>query len=375
MEVTIRAVVLLALGGLAWAADVTVNCDGGQTITEALAGLDKDEYHVISISGTCREYVKVEGFKLTLVNWLQNGEIVSPTSPPPDQEDYYSPVLGITSSQVTVWGVRVAGLGQSTPGPRSVVAVGNRSEVHFWACTIEDGVGTGLSVGGDSSVVLAQSTVQNNGGSGITVEQAGLQIGEWWEWVPGRETTIRGNLGSGVEIGAGAVAWAWHPSEPSITENQRDGFSVIMGGTLTLCCGNPDNKAVRVARNGALGLSVYGGATAAIWGGTRIEANRAGGIGAHFNAHLSAGGDNILVGNNLGPGIQADHNSSLGLWGVKVTGNTGPGIIVSTVSTVDFGPGNLVNGNGAEDLRCSPSSVASGGKTGLGKIKCPGFED
>jgi hypothetical protein len=93
---------VLSLGATSAFASHTrsVNCDEGQSITNALAKLDKGSPATVTIAGTCTEYVLVDGFNdLTLIG-LKGATLQQPTTNPPPSP---ANVLSIKASRsVTV---------------------------------------------------------------------------------------------------------------------------------------------------------------------------------------------------------------------------------------------------------------------------------
>ena len=80
----------LALGILlfstTWAAATTafiVNCDKGQSLNATLAKTNKFSPATVVLTGTCNEYVVVDGFDNLTLTGEQGATIQQPNTPPP----------------------------------------------------------------------------------------------------------------------------------------------------------------------------------------------------------------------------------------------------------------------------------------------------
>lgn len=89
----------------AWA--VTVDCDAGQSLSQALAKVNKLTPTTVTVKGTCTEYVLVDGFDNLTLNAVQGATLQQPSTNP--QNNQY--VLSIRASRsVTVSGLAVHSL-------------------------------------------------------------------------------------------------------------------------------------------------------------------------------------------------------------------------------------------------------------------------
>src|ERR1700736_6726925 len=86
---------------------VTVNCDAGQSLSQALANLDKLTPATVTVKGTCTEYVLIDGFNNLTLNAVQGATLQQPSTNP--ENNQY--VLSIRASRsVTVSGLAVHSL-------------------------------------------------------------------------------------------------------------------------------------------------------------------------------------------------------------------------------------------------------------------------
>ena len=102
------------------ASAVTVNCDAGQSLSQALARLTNSSPTTVTVKGTCTEYVLVEGFNNLTLNAVQGATLQQPSTNP--QANQY--VLSIRASRsVTVSGLAV----HSLPTIFSSIGIGGGS--------------------------------------------------------------------------------------------------------------------------------------------------------------------------------------------------------------------------------------------------------
>jgi hypothetical protein len=118
----------LALGILlfstVWAAAApapNVNCDKGQSLNAALAKMNKFSPGTVVFTGTCNEYVVVDGFENLTLTGVQGATIQQPSTPPPPGLSF---VLSVQASRsVSLSGFAV----HSQPAVTSCIGIGSGS--------------------------------------------------------------------------------------------------------------------------------------------------------------------------------------------------------------------------------------------------------
>ena len=246
-----------------------VNCGSSNplfnSINKALATLDPSEDDTVYVNGACQENVIITGFdRLKLI--AQNGASISDASGgtttvvsitdslrvslqgftingsgPSDQQDGLDCITsncffsGNTfqnagdSANVTrgahayfngdVFQNNSGGAGLNVANNGYVLAIGITTQRNLWGVRIFS-----------STLQLGNSTVQNNGLSGIlAIVNSTANIGH---------TTIRGNAGDGIQVFANGAA---NVSQTTITGNGGNGIGVIDHSTLLLN-GDPGNS-------------------------------------------------------------------------------------------------------------------------------------
>lgn len=210
--------VLFASALLAHAATVTVDCDAGNTVMAALAGVKPGD--TVLVSGTCNEQVS---FAPELVRITLDGQkkttIQHPGKSAPSPHTVF-----IRGKDITVKGLTVTGGldGIHLSGPASAELEGNvvvkaaRAGIHIdkgsvvriLGNTLQENGAYGIDIAGVSLAyigvripripALSPNTIRNNGGPGINIERSSTA------WIVGN--TISNNKGSGIVVHRNAQA-------------------------------------------------------------------------------------------------------------------------------------------------------------------------
>ena len=117
-----------ALGALLfstiWAAAIptpTVNCDRGQSLNRTLAKIDKFSSATVEFTGTCTEYLVVDGFENLTLTAVRGATIQQPNTPPPASPSF---VLSVKESRSVIFsGFAV----HSQPSVTSSIGIGGGS--------------------------------------------------------------------------------------------------------------------------------------------------------------------------------------------------------------------------------------------------------
>src|SRR5437762_4385508 len=172
-----------AAGQYAQAANLSVNCEKHESISQALRLLAKTNPqgpNKISVSGACDENLVIQSMdRLTLITG--NGASVT------DSSSGSSAVVDIEDSHsVTVQGFTLN-------GGNGGVSCGSASVCYLTGNTIQDGVGNGVFLSGGSHAFLESNVIQNNGGRGSIVS-GGSQMSS-------SNDVFQGNAAPGVDVG------------------------------------------------------------------------------------------------------------------------------------------------------------------------------
>ena len=259
---------LLAIGAAsqyAQAANLSVNCDKHESISQALRLLAKTNPQgpsKINVSGTCNDNLVIQSMdRLTLITG--NGASIT------DSSGGSLVVVDIEDSR----GVSVQGF--TINGGSGGIVCNSASICYLTGNTIQDGVGDGVFVNGSSHAFLESNVIQNAGnrGSSVTGDSQMLSSND----------VFQGNAAAGVGLFGSYF--------------EASNFNVL---------------------NNAIGL-VAGSSTVLLHGGT-ISGNVGDGMVLRANASVAFFGPAIT--GNGGNGVHLEDGAFAGFVAANVTGNS-----------------------------------------------------
>jgi hypothetical protein len=272
-------VALAAASQTAQAANVTVNCDNKETIHKALKKVNPGGPNTITVSGSCKDNLVIDGFdRLTLVT--SNGASISDAS-----GGTLAVVFVHDSQSFTLQGFTING------GNDGVACVG-ASVCYLRGNTIQSSAGQeGVGVGGGSRAILVGNTIQNNTQRGLTVNGAGQ--------VFSNSDTFSGNTSAAIVANSGTYFTA---DLSSMTNNGADGSAAIIvtdhSGARLISCTISGNKGdgVNVQRGSEARFDAYDGPGS-------ITANAGVGVGVRDLSFALFTGGTTITGNLAGTDV------------------------------------------------------------------------
>jgi hypothetical protein len=389
----VAAILSSFLAVASYAASVTVGCPGGTpgnhpSITAALAALDLDGPHTISVSGTCTESVLLRGRERLIIQ--------GPAT-----------VIGAGTGPAFIirggHGLTLRDL--VARGLSSAIQIGDNADVTIFGVTAENANGFALDVFGGASVVVGGQnpseavTLRNSGG--------GMRCEACVAFFPGWVTIENNGGGSGLLIDSGRVeAIGQRPASPSgpvqggpivVRNHPFSGISVTNRGVLELA------RANLIQNNGLTGIILNDGSANLIGSftpdgtpmGTTIEGNGRNAAGVLFNSTFRASGPNVFQ-NNGTAGVQftaavsAVHSSMVFLTGGTISGSIGPGVSADALTTVRLDQMTISGGNEeavrlthgsalesiggnnipARSVTCDGTSIVFGNFAGVAPFEC-----
>lgn len=332
----------------AHAATVTVGCAGASgsfnfsTITDALTSLagSGKSGHTIIISGKCTESLFLEGWDHLQLVGTPGATLVASRAP-------FAPALNIVGSEaITISGLAVQGTGTG-PSDNNPAIIAD-STVGFSNCTIENGGGGatgGVFILGVSRVRILQSIIQNNQPQGIRVDPgADLELGAVDPVAEPTSSVVRGNT-IGVVVFSGGHADIF--GSTVIQNNNLFGIFAD-AGSVRLCCEQGQRQII----NNGVGVILANGSTLQVNGPALLQGNTQFGLllNGSSAAFLFNGGQKIqqngTPGNSFSGGILARFGSQLDLSvSGEVVNNIGPGLVVRNNSSARIS-NQTITGNG-----------------------------
>jgi len=402
----VAQVFLLVIGLQAWGGHdyvKKVNCNKGETITEALQKSDAKPI-TIEVKGTCNENVTIDRNDVTLIAHPSGGAIsgVEPIDATIIINGDRAVIDGLTLTGGG-GGIRVLGKnnmirncivqnvganGIPFPGGTGTVDnctiqnsgqngvnVFNGGGVTVTNCTIQNSGIHGVNISGGGGATVTKSTIQNNGIHGVNISDGGRATVTnstissnnshgiaFYKGGLGTvdQCTVQSNAGHGIRIEAASATVI----NSMISSNARCGIMVTKGGDARIGISDPFQYAGNTINNNqGNGIQLFIGGSAYI-GGNTIAGNGTNPNSVHGQFGVGIFSSNaVLVGNN------------------RITGSGGVGVFIGG-SSVDIGnPGmglpttgdfaNVISGNanginGISGASLSIQDAIINGNTGNG---------
>jgi len=347
------------------AVPVVVNCDQGQSLNSTLSRLGKHSPATVMVSGTCTEFVQVNGFEGLTLKGLPGATLQQPSKDP--SNGLAIQVLLIEASRsITIDGFaihsRASALGDIGIGRNSV-------DVQLRNLTVDGPGGFGIFVFEGSQVSLARVTARDPGFATVGVfDISDVHI----------ESCLFENS-TGAPFHEGLFVNSGHVTIQTTTiRNMQVGIGIVARGTVDIQSFNsyfpvsmPNDVLIEnPAGTNINGVSVGSGSLLNV-GDTKLRITNSGqpwggstgGVFLSDSGTLSAGA-NLIISGSQGQGVFVSNNSHASFAGSSITGSSHGGLVVTNLSTVAVGTGTnpltQVTGN-ATDLFCDSKSLITGG--------------
>jgi len=339
-----KSEVPISWAGLAGPTTILVDCDNGETITEALQQLG--DPLTIQVKGVCNENVEIVRNDVTLIAHPSGGTVNG--GPTLDKH-----TINVRASRIVIDGLTLTG---GRTGVNGSAMIRN--------CTIQNTTWNGVSFyhGGNGTVDNCQ--IKNNPHHGIVIEGgSGTVI----------NSTISSNAGLGIVINSGGTARIGITDRTqyagnTISNNGSNGIhiaggSAFIGGNIISENGTNSN-----ALWGRHGVGIFYG-NASLVGYNSITGNPGNGVFARSSAvtigdggfalPIGAPGEdpmyaNVITGNNWAAipgngGVYGYLGAQLDIRYTTISGNTGDGVILRLRSTARM-YGNTINNNSGNGI-------------------------
>jgi len=356
-SVSVLSILFLALTCVAPAqqnapARITVDCNQGQSINQALAKLDKHTPTTVLVNGTCTEAVQVTGFENLTLKGLPGAALVQPST------TGNSP-LGILSSR----NVLVINFSVQT-ATASAIGIGHgSSDILLRELNITGG-GPAITVFENSQVSIAYVKAQVSGYAILAIYDSSDVHFERCQLV------AAGNYTEGIQIGAshitmydvtitdafvgigafsGSIVDMWFYSTYYKQANSTDITILNPAGT--------NNNGVQVDEGSTLniGSRLVIDKAGQTWGGTT------GAVLVSNGSTINANSGNLLITRSHGQGIVAMNNSHATISGT-VQGSAHGGLVATNLSSIDVATTSTLStiGSNRVDLFCDSNSWVTG---------------
>ena len=364
------AMTLIAVGSLPTASaqtlTVTVDCNRGQTIANALRQGDSRKPLVVVVRGTCNEHVSISRDDVTLRGQPGTGATVSGPDARTDTIVILKDTVNIEDLTVTGGfnGIRLQG--PSFAGVKNVLVRNTASngiivragDIAIENSTVEYAGGSGLVLGrGASARIFNNSHFRYSHFNGIFAQNNSI--------VGMNGGTVSDNEGHGINVDYG--------SDGTINNveifNNATGI-LVSTSRATVGGGN------FIHHNREHGVLASAGAVLGV-NGTKVQHNGQIGVFGYLGATVVMGGNEIT--DNGESGVFCLNDCTLQISGDRINGNAHHGVGVQRRSTlIVLEPQTDASGNNWVDLWCGDkeSSVDLGSNfTGTVDPACTGFDD
>ena len=337
-----------------------VNCDRGQTLNATLAKMNKVSPGTVVFTGTCTEYVVVDGFENLTLRGVQGATIQQPNTPPPPHPAF---VLSVKASRgVTLSGFAV----HSQPSVLSSIGIGGGSTDTMVRDITTDGsygitvyeASQAWIVGATVNLVYGYAAISAWDKSDIHMVDGLLQRPANGAW----------NVGLYVESG--------HVTMQGMTiRDMQQGISINSSGSVDVSNFDPTAKGVDVIIDNPSGTNFNGVLVSDSSSLNLAQPNKlritnagqswGGDTGAVLvtnGSTLSSAGSNLVVSGSQSQGVVVSNNSHAEFSGSSITGSARGGLVVVNLSTATADMNNpltVISSNGT-DLFCDSRSQIAG---------------
>lgn len=335
---------------------VNVDCNLGQSLSRALAKLDKHTPTTVVVNGTCTESVQVVGFENLTLKGLPGATLVQPSTS--DSSPLGNPLLIESSSSVLVTGFSVAAT------TTTAIGIGHGStDIRLRDLNVTGG-GPGIIVFENSQVSIAYVKALSPGwailgiydSSDVHFEHSQLKAMPGWvqgiqlgaSHITMYDVTIT-NAPVGIAAQTGSIVDMWYYGTYYKPGNSTDITITNPAGTNTY--------GVQVDAGGSLNV----GARLVIdkagqpWGGTSA------GILLSNGSSMYATTGNLSITRSYGQGVVAMNNSHATVSGT-IQGSGHGGLVATNLSSIDVATNSTLStiGGNSVDLFCDANSWITG---------------
>jgi hypothetical protein len=335
----------------------TVNCDAGQSLNRTLAKMEKFTPATVTFTGTCTEYVLVDGFTGLTLKGVHGATIEQPATPP--TSTFY--VLSVKASRsVTLSGFAV----HSQPNVTSTIGISGGSTNVLLSDITADG-SWGVWVSEASQVWLVRVTVNVTSGFAAVsaFDKSDVHIVNGLLHRP-----ANGNFNAGLLVSSG------HVTLQGITiRDMQQGININASGSVDVVNFDSSSANVDVIIDNPSGTNSNG---AIVTDGSSLNVENArllitkagqpgggdtGGVLVNNGSTLNAG-SNLVVSGSQSQGVVVSNNSHAEFSGSSITGSAHGGLVVVNFSTATADPNNplTVIGSNGTDLFCDSNAQIAG---------------
>jgi len=358
MRALALATLLLSTICAAAAPTPTVDCNRGRSLNAALAKINKFSPATVVFTGTCTEYVTVDGFNNLTLTGVQGATIQQPNTTPPTNSAFVLSVKASRSVTLSEFAVHSQASVFSCIG-----IVGGSTDIMLRDITTDGAWGIVMDEASQAWIVRATVNLAYGYAAIALFDQSDAHI------VDG---LLQRPASSGFN--AGLLVESGHATVQGLTiRDMQQSINVNSSGSVDVSHFDPTGGSVNVIIDNPSGTNYYG---ALVSDGSSLNISSAkllitnagqpwggdtGGVLVTNGSTLSAG-SSLVVSGSQSQGVVVSNNSHAGFGGSSITGSARGGLVVvnlSTATAVATNPLTVIGSNGT-DLFCDSRSQIAG---------------
>jgi len=337
----------------------TVDCDDGQSLNRTLARMEKFLPATVMFTGTCKEYVLVDGFTGLTLRGVNHATIEQPATPPTTNPSYVLSVRASHSVTLSEFAVH------SQPTVSSSIGIGGGStDVLLRDITTDGSWGVWAYEASQVWLVRVKVNVTSGFAAVSAFDKSDVHI------VGGLlHRPANGNFNAGLLVASGHVTM-----EGTTIRDMQQGISIESSGSVDLVNFDSSASSVDVIIENPSGTNSNGvivtdssslnisSARLVITNAGQPWGGDTGGILVSNGSTLSASSNNLVISGSQGQGVVVSNNSHAEFSGSSITGSAHGGLVVvnSSTATADSNNPLTVIGSNGTDLFCDSNSQIAG---------------
>ena len=347
-----------------------VNCDKGQSLNATLAEMKKFSPGAVVFTGTCTEYVVVDGFENLTLTGVQGATIQQPNTPPPAGLSF---VLSVQESRsVTFSGFAV----HSQVSVTSCIGIGGGStDIMLRDITTDGAWGIFIYEASQAWIVRAMVNLVYGYAAISAFDKSDVHIVDGLLQRP-----ANGAFNAGLLVGSAHITM-----QGMTIRDMQESINVNSSGSVDVNNFDSTAQGVDVIIDNPSGTNFNG---ALVSGTSSLNVNSAklriknagqpwgGDTGAVLvtNGSTLTAGSSLVVSGSQSQGVVVSNNSHAEFSGSSITGSARGGLVVVNLSTATAdtnNPSTVIGSNGT-DLFCDSHSQIAGtlNMASVGVVNC-----
>jgi hypothetical protein len=334
---------------------ITVNCEAGETVTDALAQAPVTGHLTINIIGVCQESVTITRDDITLQGDSPGAGLQSSSDVPLLLLDGARRVL---INQLTLTGGN-HGLFAHSGASFHAYDLHVQNNTHYAGIhitmeasgRISNSIieGSGIVTWGSGSLYVFGGEVRNSDMFGVQASGGSyINLDGGFRVVGSRHHAVFAGGGGSIDVHSAIIE-----------DNLSAGVWAMDGSNIGIIGNN-----TRIENNNG-GVVAWSASSVSIAFGAQVINNQGHGVQADYGGNISVS-DGAVINNNSGAGLSLSGGSAARIHGSYIVDNEWNGIYLNDISVASFGldDPNQITGNGGHGIECQTAAPAVAQITG-----------